>query len=281
MPLDMTQFHPVFFEETAEHLSTMEALLLYLDPQAPDPEQLEDLGRAAHSIKGSGSTFAFRDLANLAEAVELLVAAVRNGSRPLSAELVAVLREACSVLRALLAGYRGEGAVETDAAARAIIRLRGFLKDGPAALNPPRPQPAQAVSASAPSEKVSLPETAADLAAAAVEQRELSRRTAQANYDVMALIEAAGVGGLSEVTGAVRELGEAIERNAALVEQAAENTEALREAFRALVQAIAMQSLAPSPSRPASSARLARPRPLPKVRRAPATADNDKEWPEY
>lgn len=280
MPLDMTQFHPVFFEETAEHLSTMESLLLYLDPQDPDPEQLEDLGRAAHSIRGSGSTFAFRDLANLAEAVELLVAAVRKGSRPLSAELVAVLREACSVLRALLAGYRGEGAVETDAATRAIARLREYLKDGPDARSPPRPQPAQAVSASASNEKVSLPETAPDLAAVAVELRDLSRRTAQANNEVMALIEAAGVGGLREVTGAVRELGEAIERNAALVEQAAENTEALRENFRALVQAIAVLSLSPSSGRPAS-ARLARPRPLPKVRRASATADNDKEWPEF
>lgn len=280
MPLDMTQFHPVFFEETAEHIATMEALLLHLDPQAPDPEQLDDLGRAAHSIKGSGSTFAFRDLANLAETVEFLVAAVRNGSRPLSAELVAVLREACSVLRTLLAGYRGESAVETDAAARAIVRLRGFLKDGPAAQNPPRPQPAQAVPASAPSDKVSLPETAPDLAAVAVALRELSRRTAQANNDVMALIEAAGVGGLSEVTGAVRELGEAIELNAALVEQAAENTEVLRETFRALVQAIAVLSLTPSSGRPAS-ARLARTRPLPKVRRASATADNDKEWPEF
>ena len=73
MPLDMTQFHPVFFEETAEHLSTMELLLLHLDPENPDPAQLEDIGRAAHSIKGSGGTFGFRDMANLAAEAETLI----------------------------------------------------------------------------------------------------------------------------------------------------------------------------------------------------------------
>jgi chemotaxis protein histidine kinase CheA len=274
MTFDMTQFHPVFFEETAEHLATMEALLLYLDPRDPDPEQLDDLGRAAHSIKGSGSTFAFRDLANLAEAVEWLVTGARKSNRPLSEELIAALREACGVLKALLAGYRGEGLVEADAATRAIARLRRLSKAGADTRQPPRPQPAPVVSASAPREKVSLPDTAPDLGAVAAGLRALSRRTAQANNEVMDLIGAAGIGGLHDATGAVRALGEAIERNAALVEQAADNTEALREAFRALVQAIALQSLSPA-------APPARPRPLPKVRRVPATADNDKERPEF
>jgi two-component system chemotaxis sensor kinase CheA len=248
MTLDMTQFHPVFFEETAEHVATMEALLLYLDAQDPDPEQLEDLGRAAHPIKGSGGTFGFRDMAHLAEAVEMLVASVRKGRQPLSGKLVGALREACRTLRQLLAGYRGEGAAEADAAARATALLRGLLAQRPDGRD---------VAAPARSGKVSPPEAAPDLAAA--------------HEEVMALVEAAGAGGLREVTAAVRELGEAIERNAALVEQAAENTEMLRESFRALVQAIAVMAMAPP----------ARPRPLPKVRRTSATAGDGKEWPEF
>jgi two-component system chemotaxis sensor kinase CheA len=263
MPLDMTQFHPVFFEETAEHLSTMELLLLHLDPENPDPAQLEDIGRAAHSIKGSGGTFGFRDMANLAAEAETLIDGVRKGDRRLTADMVGALRAACGALKSLLAGHRGESAATDDVAASVTALLRGFSGERPAA--------------SARNGEVSLPETAPDPAALAGELRELAQRTAAASGEVMALVEAAGAGGLHEVTGAVRELGEAIERHAALAEQAADNAESLRESFRALVKAIAGLALSQPARRPLS----ARPRPLPKFRRTTDTSGSDREWPEF
>ena len=284
MAIDMSQFHQVFFEEAVEHLSTMESLLLHLDPQHPDPEQLEDLSRAAHSIRGSGGTFGFRDLAELAQEVEALVESVRKGSGRLSGELVRALREACGALRALLAGYRGEGALEADAAAYAIALLRGFSTDRGEGRRKAAPQP-QASLPPVRNRKVSPQEAASnaapapDRAALAGELGELAQRTATATGEVMALIEAAGAGGLREVTEAVRGLGEAIEQNAALVERAAANADLLRESFRALVRTIADQALSPSGGRPVA-ARLAQSRPLPKFRRASGKAEGDKEWPE-
>lgn len=250
MPIDMTQFHQVFFEETAELLATMESLLLYLDPAAPDPALLDDLRRAAHSIKGSCGTFGFREMADLAQEVETLVEGVRKGNGRLSGEMLGALNEASGAIRALLAGYRGEGPVAPEASVRAIALLRG---------------------------KVSQRETAGEPAGPAGGLREWVRRTATATDEVMALTEAAGAGGLREVTAAVRELGQAIEQNAALVETAAENVEALRESFRGLVQQIAVMALSPAGRNKAA----ARPRPLPKVRRASGRAGNDKEWPEF
>lgn len=52
MAIDMSQFYRVFFEESTEHLAEMESLLLSLDVSSPDPEQLNAIFRAAHSIKG-------------------------------------------------------------------------------------------------------------------------------------------------------------------------------------------------------------------------------------
>ncbi len=254
MPIDMTQFHQVFFEETAEHLATMESLLLYLDPADPDPAQLDDLRRAAHSIKGSGATFGFREMVDLAQEVETLVEGVRKGNGRLSGEMLGALNEACGALRALLAGYRGDSPVEPAATVRAIGALR--------------------------SHSAGRQETPGELAAMTGGLSELARQTATATNQVMALFEAAGAGGLGDVTEAVRGLGEAIEQNAALAERAAENAEALRESFRTLVQAIAGMALSPS-GRSSASARPARSRPLPKVRRASGRAGNDKEWPEF
>jgi len=203
------------------------------------------------------------------------MARVRNGQERLSAERASDLQEACAALRALLARCRGEGGVSQEATAG----------DTPPA---------------APDLKVSFHSTAKPDEEGADALQELARRTSQENEgpprvflspsggglgaarpwgrskatnDVMALVEAAGCGGLGEVTEAVRALGDALEQNAALVERAAENAASLQESFRTLVHSIAGLALSP-PGR--SAGRLSRPRPLPKVRRA-----GGKAWPEY
>ena len=53
MTLDITQFYQTFFDEADELLAQMEQLRLNLDIAHPDPEDLEAIFRAAHSITGS------------------------------------------------------------------------------------------------------------------------------------------------------------------------------------------------------------------------------------
>ncbi|MEN9756265.1 MAG: hypothetical protein RL755_452 [Pseudomonadota bacterium] len=52
MSIDMSQFHQVFFEECFEGLEAMESGLLSLDIGDIDPEAINTIFRAAHSIKG-------------------------------------------------------------------------------------------------------------------------------------------------------------------------------------------------------------------------------------
>ena len=75
---DITQFHAVYFDEAAEHLAAMEALLLGLDTAAPDAEELNAIFRAAHSIKGGAGTFGFTDLAELTHEAETLLDKLRR-----------------------------------------------------------------------------------------------------------------------------------------------------------------------------------------------------------
>lgn len=83
MSYDMSQFYQVFFAEAAEHLESMESLLLGLDHAHPDGEQLNAVFRAAHSIKGSAGTFGFNDMAELTHVLEGLLDRVRKGELPL------------------------------------------------------------------------------------------------------------------------------------------------------------------------------------------------------
>ena len=52
MSVDLSQFHQVFFEESFEGLDVMESELLDMDPADVDDETVNNIFRAAHSIKG-------------------------------------------------------------------------------------------------------------------------------------------------------------------------------------------------------------------------------------
>jgi two-component system chemotaxis sensor kinase CheA len=67
----MSQFHQVFFDETDEHLATMEGVLLAVDVSAPDSEDLNHPRRALH--QGGAATFGFGDLAALTHILENLL----------------------------------------------------------------------------------------------------------------------------------------------------------------------------------------------------------------
>ncbi len=155
MSIDMSQFYQVFFEETEEHLATMENLLLTLDIAAPDAEQLNAIFRAAHSIKGSAGTFGFTDLAEVTHILENLLDGVRKGELALREDMIDAFLDAGDVLKGMLAAHRGEG--ETDAAQAAAIcqRLRQLTGDdaappAPAAASVP-PVPRRAPAATPPS----------------------------------------------------------------------------------------------------------------------------------
>lgn len=134
MALDMTQFYEVFFEETAEHLSTLESLLLYLDPRHPDAEQLADIFRAAHSVRGSCGTFGFTEMAARAQEIETAIESVRKGNARLSEPVIGTLLDACGALRKLLAGRRGEGGAQAGAAPHTQARRTRAATNGVMAL---------------------------------------------------------------------------------------------------------------------------------------------------
>ena len=91
MTFGMSQFLGVFFEEAEEHLAALEHLLLTLDIAQPDPEALNEIFRAAHSIKGSSGMFGFDDLTSVTHVLETLLDKVRSGQIALQAEMIDVL----------------------------------------------------------------------------------------------------------------------------------------------------------------------------------------------
>ncbi len=121
MSIDMSQFFQVFFEECAEHLASMENLLLELDPSDPDPEQLNAIFRAAHSIKGGAGTFGFTDIANTTHSLETLLDRLRKEEIALQPEMIDAFLHAKDVIAAQLAERRGETTSGLDGDAAEVV----------------------------------------------------------------------------------------------------------------------------------------------------------------
>lgn len=106
MSIDMKQFHAVFFEESQEHLDEMEQLLLDLDLADPDPEMLNSIFRAAHSIKGGSGIFGFDALAGVTHIMESLLDKIRQGTMAITSEMVDLFLGSVDQLKEILRCYR-------------------------------------------------------------------------------------------------------------------------------------------------------------------------------
>lgn len=137
---DLAQFHGVFFDEAAEHLDAMEALLLSIDAANADDEQLNAIFRAAHSIKGGAATFGFKDITELTHEMETVFDRVRKGQMPLTTDLVDAFLASGDMLKSMLSERKGSGpgVVESDVIAL-CARLRALLDPAAAVAAVPKP----------------------------------------------------------------------------------------------------------------------------------------------
>ncbi|MBJ2136263.1 chemotaxis protein CheA [Paraglaciecola chathamensis] len=123
MSIDMEQFHGVFFDESQEHLADMEQQLMELDLSEPDPEQLNSIFRAAHSIKGGSGIFGFDALTGLTHIMENLLDRARNNTIEMTTPIVDLLLETTDLLKVTLDNYRNQEEIEQADIDQGISKL--------------------------------------------------------------------------------------------------------------------------------------------------------------
>ena len=112
---DLADFRAIFFEEADEHLASIESLLLQAEKSSLTSDHLNEIFRAAHSIKGSSGMLDFGEMVSLTHVLENLLDLLRKGERaPTQRDIEAMLR-AGDLVRLQLAHRRGTAASAPDA----------------------------------------------------------------------------------------------------------------------------------------------------------------------
>ena len=142
MPIDLNRFIATFFDEAQEHLESIEEMAMALESGRDDPELLNSIFRAAHSIKGGSGTFGFTQLAEATHEMETLFDGLRKGRGRADASTVRLLLDACDAFKGHLARLKaGERGV--DAAMDAMRAALAGYRSVDAAPAPAEKAPAE------------------------------------------------------------------------------------------------------------------------------------------
>jgi two-component system, chemotaxis family, sensor kinase CheA len=129
------ELREVFVEEARERLSAMTQQLLELESRRDDPDLLAAVFREAHTLKGGAAMVGMPAIGHVAHTMEDLLTGVRDGSRPLTPDLVDALLAGVDALGRIVpaaaAGLPHEA--EAEAAQRALAAAGGVLDEVEAA----------------------------------------------------------------------------------------------------------------------------------------------------
>ncbi|KNY14870.1 chemotaxis protein CheA [Shinella sp. SUS2] len=143
--MDMNEIKEIFFQECEEQLAELESGLLKLNDGDRDPETVNAVFRAVHSIKGGAGAFGLDDLVSFAHVFETTLDCVRSNKLEPTQDVLKVMLKSADVLADLTNAARDGGSVD-EARSRTLIRELEALAHGeaPAAAEAPAPKPAAA-----------------------------------------------------------------------------------------------------------------------------------------
>lgn len=149
--MDVSQYLEIFIDETKEHLQNLNDLLLVLEKEPEDKATINEIFRAAHSLKGMAGTMGYKRMQNLTHNMENVFSEIRNDKMKVTASLIDTLFQCLDALESYLNNIQ-EASDEGTEDNEAIIKLLNeFLategnmttEAQPAAQQAPAAQPGQ------------------------------------------------------------------------------------------------------------------------------------------
>jgi len=89
--MDVSQYLEIFLDETKEHLQTLNTQILELESDPENMDTINEIFRAAHSLKGMAGTMGYKRMQALTHDMENVFSEVRNGNIKVRPDMIDVL----------------------------------------------------------------------------------------------------------------------------------------------------------------------------------------------
>ena len=147
--MDVSQYLEIFIDETQEHLQDLSQHLMILEEEPENADTINEIFRAAHSLKGMAGTMGYKRMQHLTHIMENVFSEIRNGKMNVTSDLVDILFDCLDALQAYLDNIQQTADEGTEDNEPIIARLNAFLESEGKPEEKPAPAPAVAEEAKA------------------------------------------------------------------------------------------------------------------------------------
>ena len=153
--MDVSQYLEIFLDETNEHLQSLNTQILALEQDPENMDTINEIFRAAHSLKGMAGTMGYKRMQTLTHDMENVFSEVRNGNIKVNAEMIDILFQCLDALEEYNTNIRETSDEGTNDNEPLIKQLNDILNGGAAPAEP-------AAAPNAPEQKPETAESAGD-----------------------------------------------------------------------------------------------------------------------
>ncbi len=137
--MDLSQYLEIFIDETKEHLQTLNDQVLIMEQDPNNSDTVNEIFRAAHSLKGMAGTMGFKRMQRLTHDMENVFSEIRNGKISVTPDIVDIVFKCLDALEGYLANIQ-DSADEGTEDNEEIINLLNAALDGSGSTAPSLPE---------------------------------------------------------------------------------------------------------------------------------------------
>ena len=96
--MDVSQYLEIFLDETKEHLQNLSDQLMNLEQDPENMDTINEIFRAAHTLKGMAGTMGYKRMQNLTHDMENVFSEVRNNTLKADGNMIDLLFQCLDAL---------------------------------------------------------------------------------------------------------------------------------------------------------------------------------------
>lgn len=127
--METTQYLDIFIDESTEHLDTLYQQMLELEKNPEEKSIIEEIFRAAHTLKGMSATMGYDDLADLTHTIENVFDGIRYDRIKVTTDMMDILFNGVDHLNAMVSDIAngGDGSGDVSAIVEHLDRIEKGL----------------------------------------------------------------------------------------------------------------------------------------------------------
>ena len=131
--MDVSQYLEIFIDETNEHIQSLSDNIMALEQEPDNKDVVNEIFRAAHSLKGMAGTMGFKRMQHMTHDMENVVQEVRNDTIKVDSDMIDLLFQCLDAIEGYLENIKETSDEGTNDNEAIIQKLNGFLQHAEAA----------------------------------------------------------------------------------------------------------------------------------------------------